>query len=68
MLTTKPTDPVRAKAAALELLRDEEPAMTTPTTTLHHAVPVRTRKAPPYCSPYGFPRAPLPPTNEPACH
>ena len=47
MPTTKPTGPVRAKIAALELLRDEKPAMTNPTTTLDHAVPVRTRKTPP---------------------
>ena len=39
--------PVRTETAALELLRDEKPAMTNPTTTLDHAVPVRTRNAPP---------------------
>ena len=47
MPTTKTTDPVRAKAAALELLRDEELGMTNPTTTRDQAVPVRTRKTRP---------------------
>ena len=47
MPTTKPTGPVRANIAALELLRDEKPAMTNPRTTLDLAVPVRTRKTPP---------------------
>ena len=48
MPTSKPTDPVSAKAAALELLRDEKPALTNPTTTGDQAVPVRTRKTPPH--------------------
>ena len=46
MPTSKPTDPVSAKAAALELLRDDKPAMMNPTTTRDQAVPVRTRKTP----------------------
>lgn len=47
MPTTKTTDLVRAKAAAPELLRDEELGMTNPTTTRDQAVPVRTRKTRP---------------------
>ena len=44
MPTTKTTDLVRAKAAAPELLRDEELGMTNPTTMLDHAIPVHSRK------------------------